>query len=202
MRAIRARAVAMRVAFVVAWLAVASLIDWGRRHGDLPACPQGVPTTRIVVGEPVLPGKLAAKDTSYGIPAILPGNMRALAVRVDDETAGGGFLHPDDRVDVIKVIHPRKPKGAQPIYEVILRNVKVLAVGKELGAPENMVDTLLVNAEQADTLALASREGRIVLTLRSWGEEGPPLPFSTGLPREDGEGLSIGTASAARRARR
>ena len=133
-------------------------------------------TSRVLEGEPLLPGKLAARDAGNGLAALIPSNMRAIAVRVDDVVGVAGFIHPDDRVDVIVTIHPAKPADAEPISKVILQNVKVLAVGKELEVNDRnrnqanpaTVATLLVNPEESEKLALASTEGRLMLTLRSW----------------------------------
>jgi pilus assembly protein CpaB len=124
----------------------------------------------------VLPGKLAAKDAGNGLAALIPSNMRAIAVRVDDVVGVAGFIHPDDRVDVIVTIHPQKPADAEPTSKVILQNVKVLAVGKELEVSDRnriqanpvTVATLLVNPEESEKLALSAVEGRLLLTLRSW----------------------------------
>jgi pilus assembly protein CpaB len=133
-------------------------------------------TTRVLEGEPILPGKLAAKDAGNGLAALIPANMRAVAVRVDDVVGVAGFIHPDDRVDVIVTMRPSKPADAEPTSKVILQNVKVLAVGKELEVNERnrnqanpvTVATLLVNPEESEKLALSANEGRILLTLRSW----------------------------------
>jgi pilus assembly protein CpaB len=133
-------------------------------------------TSRVLDGEPVLPGKLAAKDAGNGLAALIPSNMRAVAVRVDDVVGVAGFIHPDDRVDVIVTIRPAKPADAEPTSKVILQNVKVLAVGKELEVSDRnriqanpvTVATLLVNPEESEKLALSAIEGRLLLTLRSW----------------------------------
>jgi pilus assembly protein CpaB len=133
-------------------------------------------TSRILEGEPLLPGKLAARDAGNGLAALIPSNMRAIAVRVDDVVGVAGFIHPDDRVDVIVTIHPTHPEGAESTSKVILQNVKVLAVGKELEVNERnrnqassaAVATLLVNPEESEKLTLATTEGRLMLTLRSW----------------------------------
>jgi pilus assembly protein CpaB len=133
-------------------------------------------TSRVLEGEPILPGKLAAKDAGNGLAALIPANMRAVAVRVDDVVGVAGFIHPDDRVDVIVTMRPSKPADAEPTSKVILQNVKVLAVGKELEVNERnrnqanpvTVATLLVNPEESEKLALSANEGRILLTLRSW----------------------------------
>jgi len=133
-------------------------------------------TSRVLEGEPLLPGKLAARDAGNGLAALIPSNMRAIAVRVDDVVGVAGFIHPDDRVDVIVTIHPVKPEGSEATSKVILQNVKVLAVGKELEVNERnrnqatpaTVATLLVNPEESEKLALSASEGRLMLTLRSW----------------------------------
>lgn len=134
-------------------------------------------TSRVLEGEPLLPGKLAARDAGNGLAALIPANMRAIAVRVDDVVGVAGFIHPDDRVDVIVTIHPPSTSGKdETISKVILQNVKVLAVGKELEVNERnrnqanpaTVATLLVNPEESEKLALSATEGRLMLTLRSW----------------------------------
>jgi pilus assembly protein CpaB len=136
-------------------------------------------TSRVLEGEPLLPGKLAARDAGNGLAALIPANMRAIAVRVDDVVGVAGFIHPDDRVDVIVTIHPTgrgANENGESISKVILQNVKVLAVGKELEVAQRdrnvanpvTVATLLVNPEESEKLALSAIEGRLMLTLRSW----------------------------------
>jgi pilus assembly protein CpaB len=130
-------------------------------------------TSRLLEGEPILPGKLAAKDAGNGLAALIPANMRAVAVRVDDVVGVAGFIHPDDRVDVIVTI---RKENSEATSKVILQNVKVLAVGKELEINDRnrtqahpvTVATLLVNPEESEKLALSAVEGRLLLTLRSW----------------------------------
>jgi pilus assembly protein CpaB len=133
-------------------------------------------TSRVLQGEPILAGKLAAKEAGNGLAALIPANMRAVAVRVDDVVGVAGFIHSEDRVDVIVTIRPSRPAGAEPTSKVILQNVKVLAVGKEIDSDDRSrnqanpvtVATLLVNPEDSEKLALAANEGRLLLTLRSW----------------------------------
>jgi pilus assembly protein CpaB len=158
------------------------LVDW-----PLSALPVGafrdpkdivdrVLISHLGAGEPLRPGQLAAKDAGNGLAALIPAQMRAMAVRVDDVVGVAGFIHPDDRVDVIVILRPPKPADAEPTSKVILQNVKVLAVGKEIEVADQArrqanpvtVATLLVNPAQAEKLALAANEGRLILTLRSW----------------------------------
>jgi pilus assembly protein CpaB len=134
---------------------------------------------KLVSGEPMLESKLAPKDARGGLAALIPTSMRAVAVRVDDVVGVAGFIHPEDRVDVVVTMRPTKPADSEPTSKVILQNVKVLAVGKELEVTEGnrgratpvTVATLLVDPEQAEKLALAANQGQILLTLRNWSDD-------------------------------
>ncbi|HVT07100.1 MAG TPA: Flp pilus assembly protein CpaB [Polyangia bacterium] len=140
--------------------------------------------SRVLAGQPILPGMLAAKNAGNGLAALIPPNMRAMAVRVDDVVGVAGFIHPDDRVDVMVTLRPQRP-NAETTSKVFLQNVKVLAVGQEVEANDQArmhaspatVATLLVSPQDAERLALASSEGRLLLTLRSWTDS---LPVNTG----------------------
>jgi pilus assembly protein CpaB len=158
----------------------------------------------VVAGEPVRPAQLAAKDAGNGLAALIPAQFRAMAVRVDDVVGVAGFIHPDDHVDVIVTLRLSKPSDAEPTSKVILQNVKVLAVGKEIEVADQArrqanpvtVATLLVTPRQAERLALAGNEGHLVLTLRSWVDESsvPTNGISpSGLLAEDGD-LSLARA--------
>ena len=131
--------------------------------------------SRTLAGQPVLAGMLAAKNAGNGLAALIPPNMRAMAVRVDDVVGVAGFIHPDDRVDVLVTLAALRP-GAQPTTKIFMQNVKVLAVGQEVEANDQArmhanqatVATLLVSPQDSERLALASAQGRLLLTLRSW----------------------------------
>jgi pilus assembly protein CpaB len=161
------------------------LVDWpvsaappGSIH-DVKEVVDRILTARVLAGEPLVSGRLAAKSSGNGLAALIPNNMRAIAVHVDDVVGVAGFIHPDDRVDVIVTLRPTRPTDAEPVSKVILQNVKVLAVGKELEvsdgnraqATPTTVATLLVDSNGSEKLALAANEGRIMLTLRSWTDE-------------------------------
>ena len=161
------------------------LVDWpvnaappGGLH-DVKDAIDRILTVRVLAGEPLVSGRLAAKGSGNGLAALIPSNMRAIAVHVDDVVGVAGFIHPDDRVDVIVTLRPTRPTDAEPVSKVILQNVKVLAVGKELEvsdgnraqATPTTVATLLVDPNGSEKLALAANEGRVMLTLRSWTDD-------------------------------
>jgi len=136
--------------------------------------------SRVLAQQPLLPGMLAAKNAGSGLAALIPSNMRAIAVRVDDVVGVAGFIHADDRVDVLVTMRPSY-QGGEATTKVFLQNVKVLAVGADvetadksrLHATAATVATLLVSPQDAERLVLAQSEGRIMLTLRSWTDSQP-----------------------------
>jgi pilus assembly protein CpaB len=132
---------------------------------------------RIYAREPVLSAKLAGGAGS-GLSALLPPGMRAVAVRVDDVVGVAGFIQPGDSVDVIATLRP-EGGGGQVVTssKVILQNVKVLAVGKELDTrsrPDKVVPatvaTLMIDPVQSERLALAAAQGKLLLVLRNDGD--------------------------------
>jgi pilus assembly protein CpaB len=160
--------------------------------------------SRVLAGQPVLPGMLASKNAGNGLAALIPPNMRAMAVRVDDVVGVAGFIHPDDRVDVLVTLHATRPGGVTTT-KVFMQNVKVLAVGQEVEANDQArmhanpatVATLLVSPQDSERLALASSEGRLLLTLRSWTDS---LPVNTAGAVADelvGDPTAAGPARAA-----
>ena len=138
--------------------------------------------SRVLGMQPLLPGMLAAKNAGSGLAALIPPNMRAIAVKVDDVVGVAGFIHADDRVDVMVTM--RQGQGGESTTKVFLQNIKVLAVGQDvdngeksrLHATQATVATLLVSPQDAERLVLAQTEGRIMLTLRSWTDS---LPVDT-----------------------
>jgi pilus assembly protein CpaB len=132
-------------------------------------------TTRVIAEQPIVRGMLAAKEAGNGLAALIPPDMRAIAVRVDDVVGVAGFIHPEDRVDVLVTLRPNRP-NLEPTTKVFLQNVKVLAVGQEVDNQEKSrlqtspatVATLLVSPPDSERLALAAAEGKLVLTLRTW----------------------------------
>ncbi len=138
-----------------------------------------VALSSIVVDEPILAGKLAAKGSGVGLSPTIPPGMRAVSVRVNDVIAVAGFVLPGARVDVLVTGLPRGMESANgPVTRTILSNMQVLSAGKNIqpdakGQPENVpVVTLLVTPEQAEILTLASGEGRIQLSLRNNSDSG------------------------------
>ena len=85
--------------------------------------------TEMLAGEPLRRERLA-KDAGF-MSAVLPTGTRAVAIDLADQgkSAAGGFILPNDRVDVIRTFHPDDAPGAFA-SETLLTNVRVLAIGQ------------------------------------------------------------------------
>jgi pilus assembly protein CpaB len=86
----------------------------------------------FTAGEPIREAKLIKANGAAGfMAAILPSGMRAVSTEISPETGAGGFILPNDRVDVILSRGARegdRSGGASPTSETILSNVRILAI--------------------------------------------------------------------------
>jgi pilus assembly protein CpaB len=130
----------------------------------------------FVSGEPIREQKLVKADGSGFMAAILPTGMRAVSTEITPETGAGGFILPNDRIDVILSKHEKNPdrQGAETVQsETVLTNIRVLAIDqapKEKEGQNSVVGrtvTLELKPEQAETLARVRQSGTLSLALRS-----------------------------------
>src|SRR5215217_4019637 len=130
----------------------------------------------FIAGEPIREPKLVKANGSGFMAAILPTGMRAISTEISPETGAGGFILPNDRVDVILSKREKNPdgRGADVVQsEIILSNIRVLAIDqapKEKEGVNSLVGrtvTLELKPEQAETLARARQSGTLALALRS-----------------------------------
>ena len=85
----------------------------------------------FIAGEPIREQKLVKADGSGFMAAILPQGFRAVSTEISPETGAGGFILPNDRVDVLLTKRDKNPdgKGADvAVSEIILSNIRVLAI--------------------------------------------------------------------------
>ncbi len=129
----------------------------------------------FVAGEPIREAKLVNSKGSGFMAAILPSGMRAVSTQISPETGAGGFILPNDRVDVI--LTPRgsrdADKGGSATSETILRNIRVLAIDQTIEEKNGQkvvvgkTATIELTSNQAETLALSQQLGTLSLALRS-----------------------------------
>ncbi|MFN3200737.1 MAG: Flp pilus assembly protein CpaB [Bradymonadia bacterium] len=138
-----------------------------------------VPVSTIFAGEPVLPARLASSKSGTGMASLVPQTMRGFPVPVDSWIADARLVYPGAYVDVLATL--RDALTRKPTTKLVLQNVRVLAVDGFLDPAlrdeekkrdgNKAVVTLLVTPEQAETLALSSREGKVDLMLRNANDD-------------------------------
>jgi pilus assembly protein CpaB len=138
----------------------------------------------LMQGEPIREQKLVRAEGSGFMAAILPAGMRAVSTEISAETAAGGFILPNDRVDIVLTRRLKNPDGANNnngptggndlvLSEVILTNIRVLAIDqapKEKDGQNAVVGktvTLELKPDQIATLAASRQGGTLQLALRS-----------------------------------
>jgi pilus assembly protein CpaB len=136
----------------------------------------------ILAAEPMRREKLIKTDGTGFLSAVLPAGMRAVAISTDSRGANtaGGFILPNDRVDVIVTVKGPSVEGAGDAFlsDTILRNLRVLAIGQNVQERngEKVVigetATLEVEPGQAETLFRAQKMGTLSLSLRSLKDAG------------------------------
>lgn len=140
----------------------------------------------IYSSEPLDKRKVVAKGEQGLMAALLTPGMRAVAVEISTESASGGFILPNDRVDLILTheveIASQEMSVERPVSTTVLTNVRVLAIDQALRTEEGggsyvgNVATVEVTPREAELIALSSRMGAISLSLRPYSEmkEGDP----------------------------
>lgn len=134
-------------------------------------------------GEPIREAKLVRSNQGY-LSAVLAQGKRGVSVGVTAVSSAGGFVVPNDHVDVILTTVSNVGEHS----EVILANVRILAIGKRLGevgesggqeeqtasgAPKpitfdrSTIATLELDPLEAEVLINAATRGQLSLTLRS-----------------------------------
>ncbi len=124
-------------------------------------------------GEPIRESKLVRSGKGY-MSAILPAGQQAIATSISTATSAGGFILPNDRVDVIMTRRGEESEGGNFITEAVLENVRVLAIDQTIEEKdgESVVvgetATLQLSPEQAKILTVAQQMAdRLSLALRS-----------------------------------
>jgi pilus assembly protein CpaB len=133
----------------------------------------------FIAGEPIKEQKLIKVSEGGVMAAILPSGMRAISTPIREETAAGGFILPNDRVDVILSRRVQVGNKEDHVSDTVLRNVRVLAIGQTLENKDGekvatgKTATLELTPRQTEILALAQSLGDISLSLRSLADATP-----------------------------
>jgi pilus assembly protein CpaB len=133
---------------------------------------------QFVTNEPIVATKLFLGQKTAGVmPLLIPPGMRAVSVQVDEVSDISGFVLPHTHVDILVAVANQGsgPGDNKPFSKIVLQNVEVLAVAQEVekkkDEPELVkVVTVLVTPQDAERLALATREGVLHLAMRNYAD--------------------------------
>jgi pilus assembly protein CpaB len=135
-------------------------------------------------GDPIRREKLIKANGSGFMSALLPSGMRAVAISIDNRgaTSAGGFILPNDRVDVLRTYRDddssRLTGSDVQMTETILSNIRVLAIGQNIQEQNGgkvitgETATLELTPSQAEMVTLAQKTGQLSLALRSLADAG------------------------------
>lgn len=139
----------------------------------------------LSVGD-VIRAKDVMRPGDHGfLAAVLGPGMRAVSIGVDTVSGTAGLIWPGDRIDVIltqAISDPAVPVGKRLAAETVLSGVRVIAIDQQLlqgVAPDAATDnnkartvTLEVTSAEAERVSVATRIGKLSLTVRSADRNG------------------------------
>ncbi|MGE0830097.1 MAG: Flp pilus assembly protein CpaB [Hyphomonadaceae bacterium] len=159
----------------------------GARPQALTELQNAVTRRAFARGEPITQTSVVMPDGRGFMAAQLEPGMRAVAIQIDPASSAGGFIQPNDHVDVVlstKVDVEVNHSTRQEVRSsVILSDVRVLALDDRVDtqstgtAPERIqATTAVLEMSQADArrFAAAKKMGDISLALRGVETEGAP----------------------------
>lgn len=132
--------------------------------------------TPILANQPITNTAIVHTDQAGFMAALLTPGMRAVSIVISAESGAGGFILPNDRVDVILT---RKLDGGRSSFstaKVILSSVRVLAVDQTFSQAKDTktvigkTATVELTPEQAELIAMAQSAGQLSLALRPLGD--------------------------------
>jgi pilus assembly protein CpaB len=146
------------------------------------ATPTAIARFEFFPGEPIRAQKLVAAGDGYLSAVLAPGEL-GVSIQVQADVAAGGFIQPNDHVDVLLT----QAVAGRQVAQTVLSNVRVLAIahrlgevgipptaeGDEEGSPDEPSDEGTAPATFSDaviaTLALDSNQAQIITSARNSG---------------------------------
>jgi pilus assembly protein CpaB len=154
----------------------------------------------IMQGDVVTSKKIMSDGRMAGFTGIIPKDMRAVSIAIDDVTGVSGFARPGDRVDVIASF--KNKDDSELRGEVVLQNVLLLGINKtadtavkkdgdtasqdkdkkdskdnksagtsvNASKEQSATATLAVSLDDAVKLTTLAQKGKIYLVLRSFSD--------------------------------
>lgn len=143
---------------------------------DLAATVTGtVARTSMIAGEPITEAKFVHAGAAGFLAAKLTPGMRAISISISTESGAGGFILPNDRVDILMTTQisdsPRRSAT-----RTLLHDIRVLAVDQTATQDKDQkvvvakTATLELTPRQTETVERAAASGTLSLSLRALGD--------------------------------
>lgn len=157
----------------------------------------------LLTGQPLTTTNIIHSDAAGFMAAQLGPGMRAISIKISTESGAGGFILPNDRVDILQT----KEISTNPHVsstKAILHDVRVLAIGQQdtQGKDQKTVlgstATLELSPEQAAAIQRAEADGSISLALRPLGDNSVAPRVASAHPRGGDGGVYDGEVAVIR----
>ncbi len=153
----------------------------------------------MVDGEPLTPAKFVHADAGGFLAATLPSGMRAMSIPITVESGAGGFVLPNDRVDILMTEQiSDNPKRFRA--RVVLTNIQVLAMDQTFKQDRDQkvvlakTATLALTSDQSRIVIKAQAGGPLTLVLRALGDNTKPAPVAANQnDNDDGDDAPSGS---------
>ena len=148
----------------------------------------------LAAGAPILPADVVRPGDHGFLAAVLGPGLRGITVAVDVVSGSAGLIWPGDRIDLIltqELDAQNVPMGRRVLGETVLPNLRVVAIDQQMvqGVSSSSTDavlpktvTLEVTPKQVETVAVASRIGRLSVIVRSADAPLQPEPAPPARP--------------------
>jgi len=173
-------------------------------HDDTPNLDAALTGTVVrapmVAGEPVTAQKFVHGDAAGFLAATLQPGMRAVSIPITTESGAGGFILPNDRVDLLMTEQisdtPRRFRA-----RIVLTNIRVLAMDQTYKQDKDQKvvlaksATLELSSDQSRIVVKAQAGGPLSLALRALGDDSKPAPMAANQANDDdgpdGSGVTV-----------
>lgn len=127
----------------------------------------------MMAGEPLTATKIVHADAAGFLAAQLMPGMRAISITISADTGAGGFILPNDRVDIL--VTQQGGDARKFRTQTILKDVRVLAVDqtsetKDSKTVVGRTATIELTPQQVEAVERAKASGTLSLALRALGD--------------------------------
>ncbi|MEY4878946.1 MAG: hypothetical protein RJB62_415 [Pseudomonadota bacterium] len=131
----------------------------------------------LIEGEPITEAKIVRTGNGTFLSATLGPGKRAVSIPISAQTGAGGFVLPNDRVDVILTREISGGEVTSYRSDTIVRDIRVLAIDQTFRKEDGVeflvasTATLELAPSEAELIAQAQSSGELSLALRGLGDE-------------------------------